>query len=166
MSASWILKELGRRIRAERESLGMSLSELAERSELSRRYLTETEAGRANPSLLKLVSLARVLHLSMARLCDLPVRKPAIRRLALVGLRGAGKSTVGRKLAFSLDRPFVELDRLIVKEGGLSLAEVFRSSWRGLLSQAGAFSAGDLLIKSGREHLGYRWFPGDPFGNL
>src|SRR6202795_519053 len=35
------------------------------------------------------------------------------RRIALVGLRGAGKSTLGRMLAKHLSWPFIELDRLV-----------------------------------------------------
>src|SRR5262249_4968115 len=35
------------------------------------------------------------------------------RRIALIGLRGAGKSTLGAALAARLDMPFLELDRLI-----------------------------------------------------
>jgi XRE family aerobic/anaerobic benzoate catabolism transcriptional regulator len=46
-------------------------------------------------------------------------------RIALVGLRGAGKSTLGEKLASQLDMPFLELDRLIEQEAGVSLSAVF-----------------------------------------
>ena len=46
-------------------------------------------------------------------------------RIALIGLRGAGKSTLGTKLAEQLDAPFLELDRLIEQEGGVSLSVIF-----------------------------------------
>jgi len=46
-------------------------------------------------------------------------------RIALVGLRGAGKSTLGAKLAEQFDVPFLELDRLIEQEGGVPLGVVF-----------------------------------------
>lgn len=46
-------------------------------------------------------------------------------RLALVGLRGAGKSTVGRLLADKLGVPFFELDRLVEQSSGLSLSMIF-----------------------------------------
>jgi XRE family aerobic/anaerobic benzoate catabolism transcriptional regulator len=45
-------------------------------------------------------------------------------RLALVGLRGAGKSTLGAMLAEDLGFPFVELSRDIEKLAGCSVAEV------------------------------------------
>src|SRR5438874_1786455 len=46
-------------------------------------------------------------------------------RIALVGLRGAGKSTLGAALAKDLRHPFVELDREIEREAALPLSEVF-----------------------------------------
>jgi XRE family aerobic/anaerobic benzoate catabolism transcriptional regulator len=46
-------------------------------------------------------------------------------RIALVGLRGAGKSTLGAGLAERLDVPFVELDREIERRSGMALAEIF-----------------------------------------
>jgi XRE family aerobic/anaerobic benzoate catabolism transcriptional regulator len=47
------------------------------------------------------------------------------RRVALIGLRGGGKSTLGRLLAARLDVPFIELDREIEKHSGASLSEIF-----------------------------------------
>ncbi len=47
------------------------------------------------------------------------------RRIALVGLRGAGKSTLGARLAQAAAVPFIELDREIEKEMGVPLAEIF-----------------------------------------
>ena len=46
-------------------------------------------------------------------------------RIALIGLRGAGKSTLGAMLAERLEVPFVELDRLIEQESGVSLSAIF-----------------------------------------
>ena len=46
-------------------------------------------------------------------------------RIALVGLRGAGKSNVGRLLAERLERPFIELNAEVEREAGMSLQEVF-----------------------------------------
>jgi XRE family transcriptional regulator, aerobic/anaerobic benzoate catabolism transcriptional regulator len=46
-------------------------------------------------------------------------------RIALIGLRGAGKSTLGAALAKKLDVPFFELDRLIEKASGVPLAAMF-----------------------------------------
>lgn len=46
-------------------------------------------------------------------------------RVALIGLRGAGKSTLGAMLADLLEAPFLELDRLIEQESGVSLSAIF-----------------------------------------
>ena len=45
--------------------------------------------------------------------------------IALIGLRGAGKSTVGRLLAGQLRKQFIELDQWIEDAAGMSLAEIF-----------------------------------------
>jgi XRE family aerobic/anaerobic benzoate catabolism transcriptional regulator len=47
------------------------------------------------------------------------------RRIALIGLRGAGKSSVGALLATKLNVPFVELDREIERESGMPLSTLF-----------------------------------------
>jgi len=46
-------------------------------------------------------------------------------RIALIGLRGGGKSTLGRLLAERLDVPFIELDGEIERRSGASLSEIF-----------------------------------------
>lgn len=119
-----LLQALGRKVRALRQAHGLSLQALADRAALSRRFLIELEAGRANPSLLSLAGLARALRLDLADLCRLTAA-PSPRRIALVGLRGAGKSTVGRALAERLEVPFVELDRWVQEQAGMSSAEIF-----------------------------------------
>ncbi len=48
-----------------------------------------------------------------------------MRRIALVGLRGAGKSSLGAALAKRLAVPFVELDREVEREANTSLNEIF-----------------------------------------
>jgi XRE family transcriptional regulator, aerobic/anaerobic benzoate catabolism transcriptional regulator len=47
------------------------------------------------------------------------------RRIALIGLRGGGKSTLGRLLAERLGTPFIELDREIERRSGTTLSEIF-----------------------------------------
>jgi len=47
------------------------------------------------------------------------------RRIALIGLRGGGKSTLGKLLAERLNVPFIELDKEIEKRSGASLSEIF-----------------------------------------
>ena len=65
------------------------------------------------------------------------------RRIALVGLRGAGKSTLGRMLAQHFGRPFIELDRLVEEDYGASIPDLiemagtatFRRHERGALDR-------------------------------
>ena len=47
------------------------------------------------------------------------------RRIALIGLRGAGKSTLGRRLARQARVPFIELDAEIERAAGAPLSEIF-----------------------------------------
>jgi XRE family transcriptional regulator, aerobic/anaerobic benzoate catabolism transcriptional regulator len=47
------------------------------------------------------------------------------KRITLIGLRGAGKTTLGSALAKSMRRRLVELDKEIEREAGISLSEVF-----------------------------------------
>ena len=45
--------------------------------------------------------------------------------VVLIGLRGAGKTTVGRAIAARLGTSFVDTDTLIAEQAGLSIAEIF-----------------------------------------
>jgi len=47
------------------------------------------------------------------------------RHLVLVGLMGAGKTTVGQRCAQLLDRPFVDTDDLVVASTGMTVPEIF-----------------------------------------
>lgn len=46
-------------------------------------------------------------------------------RIALIGLRGAGKTTLGQRMAEQLGVPFIELAREIEREAGAPIAEIF-----------------------------------------
>jgi len=59
-------------------------------------------------------------------------------RIALIGLRGAGKSTLGRMLAEDLRVPFVELDRVVERMAGCDVGEIHS------LYGAGAFRRYEL----------------------
>src|SRR6266852_5276358 len=54
-----------------------------------------------------------------------PGEKLRRKRIALIGLRGAGKSTLGSKLALDMRVPFIELDGEIEKDTGMPLGEIF-----------------------------------------
>ncbi len=57
-----------------------------------------------------------------------PGQPDRARRIALVGLRGAGKSTLGRMLAQHLDCPFIELDRVVAEDYGASIPDLIEMS--------------------------------------
>lgn len=119
------LRAFGRRVRELRASAGLGVSEAARAAGVSRRTWTEVEAGRANPSLAVLASLAEALGVSLPALLEGLERPRRRERVALLGLRGAGKSTVGRALAQALEVPFVELDQRVESLAGMPLSEVF-----------------------------------------
>jgi len=124
MTETLYLSRLGDRVRAWRTENGMTRKTLSKASGVSERYLAQLEAGRGNISVLLLRRVARAMRVSVEEL----VREEGAARsarVALIGLRGAGKSTLGAKLAQALGVPFVELDREVEKEAGAKLGEVF-----------------------------------------
>jgi transcriptional regulator with XRE-family HTH domain len=64
------LQRFGARVRAEREKLGISQEELAERSGLHRTYVGGVERGERNIGLLNVIRIAQALGLSPAALVD------------------------------------------------------------------------------------------------
>jgi XRE family aerobic/anaerobic benzoate catabolism transcriptional regulator len=106
-----------------RESRGLTRADLSERSGLSVRFLARIEAGDGNLSLLRLIHLAEALDTAP----DVLLRAPRPRGpvIALTGLRGAGKSTVGPLLAARLHVPFIEMDALVQEAAGLPLDQIF-----------------------------------------
>jgi len=105
----------------------MTVRELSERSGISQRFLVQLEHGEANVSIARLADLADALETTAADLLgDGPATSaPSKSIVALIGLRGAGKSTLGAKLAKRLHVPFVELDSLVEEAAGMRLDAIF-----------------------------------------
>ena len=68
-------------------------------------------------------SFAKLTQLIEARLLP-SERADRAWRIALIGLRGAGKSTLGRMLARHLGWPFIELDRVVEQDYGASIPDI------------------------------------------
>lgn len=101
------------------EALGTGLPELlsseheALTERLVRRFLRQVPGHRLEEMLIR---LAREVG---------PESAARRERIALIGLRGAGKSTLGERFARELDVPFIELDKEVEREAGLPLTELF-----------------------------------------
>lgn len=108
-----LLRRVGR-------ALGVTLIDLLEAQQdaveerLIRRLLDRLPAHRMEEVILRLMRDFGA---------DEAVRR---RRVALVGLRGAGKSTLGRRLAAETGMRFTELNTEIESEAGMSLNEIFQ----------------------------------------
>jgi XRE family aerobic/anaerobic benzoate catabolism transcriptional regulator len=106
-----------RRVAAALGSRLIEMLEPDERGSAERRMITR---------LLDSVPAPRLEDLTLRLMREFG-KEEAIRRgrIALVGLRGAGKSTLGQKLAAERGRRYVELDKEIEIESGMSLPELF-----------------------------------------
>jgi XRE family transcriptional regulator, aerobic/anaerobic benzoate catabolism transcriptional regulator len=123
--ATPVLITLSQRARALRLAHGLTQRAVAERSGVSLRFLMDVEAGRGNISVRRLADLAAALQTTVADLLTSRTDAAPPRIIALVGLRGAGKTEIGRRLARRLKIRFIELDREIEVRAGLSLGEIF-----------------------------------------
>jgi XRE family aerobic/anaerobic benzoate catabolism transcriptional regulator len=166
---------LAARVRARRIELGWTQEELARVSGVSLRYVASLEGGDANMSILRLTEVAGALGLSLATLVGGtgPVhdeadqlaglqgeaRRRALQEahapeaIALVGLRGAGKSTVGARLAALLGVPFREVDVVIETAAGVRLGEIFEYHGPGRYRDLERQALDTLLAPRGRAVL-------------
>lgn len=102
-------------------ALGLAIEDvLTDRGERSAARVLLEQAVAQLPE----AELAQARELLRARFgTDTP--PPRTTRIALIGLRGAGKSTLGRLLAEELGIGFIELDREVEREGGMELSDIF-----------------------------------------
>ncbi len=123
-----LLQGLAAAVRAQRAERGLTRKALAQSAHVSERFLAELESGEGNISVVRLQEIAEALDTTAAALLARaattePARAPGV--IALLGLRGAGKTSIGQRVARRLGVPFVELDALVAAEAGMSLATIF-----------------------------------------
>lgn len=147
---SALLARVGGRVRAARNTHGLSRRALSELSGISQRYLAQLENGEGNMSLALLERVARALDTPLVALvgddepetiaerfrhADAATQAAVLgllpppddgraARVCLVGLRGAGKSTLGQGAGAALGAPFVELNREIEAHAGMPVSEI------------------------------------------
>lgn len=146
------LHSLGQVVRAYRQRRKISRKALSEHSGVSQRFIAQLEAGEGNISIVRLKSIADVLGVPLEAIIALRTEENfaeafrALRQLpsdniyqlakratdisvsnkvALIGLRGAGKTTLGRRVALKLGVRFVELNVEIERLNGLAVSEIF-----------------------------------------
>jgi XRE family aerobic/anaerobic benzoate catabolism transcriptional regulator len=107
-------------LKAIADALDVPIIELLPRSNAASAATTQIldALGRLPDSELPAVADLIERHARADRACD------RARRIALVGLRGAGKSTLGSRLARRLGCPFIELDRMVELEYGARLPDL------------------------------------------
>ena len=161
---------VGSQVHRRRKELGLPRRVLSEISGVSPRYIAQIEAGEGNISiaLLQRVALAMncgikdllghrpsdvkgiaaLFHAAdettqgaeMRQLTTPSTSHQKAARICLIGLRGAGKSTLGARISETLDAPFVELNKEIEEQCGMPLGEVMalygQEGYRGLESRA------------------------------
>ena len=184
------LASLGAAVRARRNERGFTLKTLAASAHVSPRFLLQLEGGDGNVSVARLLDIAEALGTTPANLLlEAESRAPRPRArgvVALLGLRGAGKSTLGALAAKDLGVPFVELDALVSKHAGTSLPVIFemhgeahfRRIERDVLRHFLAESDGAVLATSGsivtdkdtfallRKHAKTIWLRAEPSDHL
>ena len=151
--AAEFLAKVGQNVKSVRQERGITRKALSELSGISERYLAQLEGGTGNISIALLYRIARGLNCTLNELMDndgggddlvLSYRRarPEVRgqvdlllnlkdaqakkgkRICLIGLRGAGKSTLGKLLGADMGLPFLELNKEIENEGGMPVDEI------------------------------------------
>lgn len=115
------------------EALGLTLESLVSDTEPTQK--SEPNIGELYENAPK-ETQAKVMQL----LCPPPIEQARAKRVCLIGLRGAGKTTLGQKVSHRLDIPFVELNTVIEELGGMPISEVMelygQEGYRRLEAQA------------------------------
>lgn len=142
-----LLRGLGAAVRARRKERRLTLRALAKLAHVSERFLVQLEGGEGNISVARLADVAEALGAApadlLARAAAQPVTLEGV--VALLGARGAGKTSVGERLALALGVPFVELDALVARRAGMSLPAVFEMHGEAYFRKLERAALGEVL---------------------
>ncbi|MFK7955370.1 MAG: helix-turn-helix domain-containing protein [Lysobacterales bacterium] len=75
-----VKRSIGALLKARRKELGMTLQELAEASDLSAAFLSQAERGKATPSIISLINIARALQTDVNYFITPPAPTSMVRR--------------------------------------------------------------------------------------
>ncbi|MBL4766147.1 MAG: helix-turn-helix domain-containing protein [Rhodobacteraceae bacterium] len=126
-----IPERIGERVRSARRDAGWSRARLSAEADVSERYLAQLEKGTANVSISVLLRILMALEITSFDLfnpnptANSASPAPDVVGLALIGLRGAGKTTLGTELARQIGVPFVRLTAEIEEIAGIGVGEIF-----------------------------------------
>ena len=138
------LRELGQAVRTRRAQLGLTLSQVAERSGLSAPFLSQVETSFAAPSLVSLFAIARVLDTTPERLLAGPVSADVVVTPKGEGQRyavtDAARGAFRRQLT-GLGEPFSAAEYVVAP--GSDLGGVFSSAGREMIH----VTTGSLIVE-------------------
>lgn len=137
------------------------MAEAAGAASLSPRFYAQVEAAQANIAIGRLDALARAFQVPLVsllqegdgtRMGGTAANAIPPLGIALLGIRGSGKSTLGASLAGDLDLPFLELDTAIEARAGLALSELFALHGENYYRRLGGETI-EQLIGEGTPHV-------------
>ncbi len=121
-----LTRRIGTHVRSLRRVKGLSRKSLSENSGVSERYLAQLETGCGNVSIGILHRLSLVFGCAVESLVAggkfSSIEKGS--RVALLGMRGGGKTTLGKIISSNFSVKFIEISKEIVSASGMSVAEV------------------------------------------
>jgi len=152
VAADALTRGVGLLVREGRARAGLTRRALAAATGISERYLALLEAGSANVSLNLLARIGGALDVSIHALIppEEPHRTSARKGIALIGLRGAGKSTLGERLGKETRLPFVRLTQAIVERAGMETGELMELAGSDAFRRLEIEALEDLVAQPGR----------------
>ena len=121
-----LTRRIGGHVRALRRARGLSRRVLSEISGVSERYLAQLESGNGNVTVGILHRLSLVFGCAVEDLVAGGGRPNTEKghRLALLGVRGGGKTTLGAAISAARGVPFIEMSSQIEMVSGMDVGEV------------------------------------------